>query len=463
MIVGVAAAILIGLLSVGRSLWKSEETARVPLPKVPLEVVAPAQRKPGLAEPAARKPASSAGDADARPLVREPAVQPESRAAEEGAERGVRERVPGREYAALPPVDDGRVVDVRERLPAGASVSPVKPLDPKQVARERAERAARERELKAQREREMREAREREELAAREAKAARERAAARAAEEENARRAAAAAAAAAARQAEEAARAAEQKQAQEPVAAAVDWQDNGGEQAARQQEPFPPQGQPAADAKPQAESEELAVAVLERSQLEAQRPVEPVASLGDSAAPAAAPEQVARAVAPQPEENPAVGSGSGDVPAAAGEQIVTARPGDSISGIAIQKYGAANHTVLDLLKMANPSVRDIDRIAVGQQLRVPKLDEGVAVVQQEKGDYAVLVLSTPDQKRANGIEAAMRKRGFHAEVRRTDFGSGRNVYRLVMPGFRDYSTAVNGGKQLQRLIREDDQFANMAR
>lgn len=474
MIVGVAVAILIGLFSVGRTLWKgdAEGAARTPAPKVPLEVVAPAQRKAAGGEAAPRKALAGASDGalNPRPLVREAPPQPESRAAETVPDGDAgRDRRPAREYAALPPAVEARVVDVRERLPSGASVAPVKPLDPKQVAREREERLARERALQAQREREENEARQREELAAREAQAARERAAVRAAEEENARRAAADAAV----KPEAAAPAAEPQRRTEPV---VDWQDKGRDTAraggagesARPAAPADVAASTnggAAETAAQGEAEDLAVAVLERSKLAVPRPVEAVASLDETgAAPGATvSEQVARAAVPAPEPPAGSPPAAVDEVAAPAEQIVTARPGDSISLIAIQKYGAANHTVLDLLKMANPSVRDIDRISVGQQLRVPQLDEGVAVVRQEKGDYAVLVLSTPDQRRANGIEAAMRKRGFHAEVRRTDFGNGRNVYRLVMPGFRDRASAVSGGKQLQRLIREDDQFANMAR
>jgi hypothetical protein len=45
---------------------------------------------------------------------------------------------------------------------------------------------------------------------------------------------------------------------------------------------------------------------------------------------------------------------------------IQVRPGDSVSQIATNTYGQASATMLDLMKMANPSIRDIDIISVGQ-------------------------------------------------------------------------------------------------
>jgi hypothetical protein len=93
-------------------------------------------------------------------------------------------------------------------------------------------------------------------------------------------------------------------------------------------------------------------------------------------------------------------------------QHVMVRPGDSVSQIATSTYGQASATMLDLMKMANPSIRDIDIISVGQELRLPQLDQGLAVLQEPDGQYALLVLSTPLENRAREIGRALRKHGF---------------------------------------------------
>jgi len=141
---------------------------------------------------------------------------------------------------------------------------------------------------------------------------------------------------------------------------------------------------------------------------------------------------------------------------------VMVRPGDSISQIATSTYGQASATMLDLMKMANPSIRDIDIISVGQELRLPQLDQGLAVLQEPDGQYALLVLSTPLENRAREIGKALRKHGFEARVGRADFGAGRTVWRVVIGDLPDRAAAQTIGKQLQRVVREDTRIAAMA-
>jgi type II secretory pathway predicted ATPase ExeA len=144
------------------------------------------------------------------------------------------------------------------------------------------------------------------------------------------------------------------------------------------------------------------------------------------------------------------------------ERHMRVRPGDSISNIAIREYGQATYTILDLLKIANPSIRDIDVISVGQTLKVPALDEGLALLQQPDNRYSLLLLSTPIQRRANQIEAGLRRHGFRGEITRTDFGMGRTIYRLVIPDLPDRETGISIGRELQRLFRDDAKLAAMA-
>ena len=141
---------------------------------------------------------------------------------------------------------------------------------------------------------------------------------------------------------------------------------------------------------------------------------------------------------------------------------VMVRPGDSVSQIATSTYGQASATMLDLMKMANPSIRDIDIISVGQELRLPQLDQGLAVLQEPNGRYALLVLSTPLENRAREIGKALRKHGFEARVGRADFGAGRSVWRVVIGDLPDRDAAQTVGRQLQRVVREDTRIAAMA-
>jgi LysM repeat protein len=143
-------------------------------------------------------------------------------------------------------------------------------------------------------------------------------------------------------------------------------------------------------------------------------------------------------------------------------QTVRVQPGETVSEIAVRNYGQASPTILDMMKIANPSIRNIDVIAVGQSLELPQLDEGFVVIQQG-GGYSLLLMSTPIQQRANEIEAALRQHGFQARVKRADFGSGQTVSRVMVGGLPNRDAALDVGKRLQKLFREDERIAAMAR
>ena len=193
----------------------------------------------------------------------------------------------------------------------------------------------------------------------------------------------------------------------------------------------------------------------------------PLAAQSAPAAPASAPQYpvpaVGSMVPPAPRLPEAAPESADDLRLVLPDyRRVMVRPGDSVSQIATSTYGQASSTMLDLMKMANPSIRDIDIISVGQELRLPQLDQGLAVLQEPNGQYALLVLSTPLENRAREIGRALRKHGFEARVGRADFGAGRSVWRVVIGDLPDRDAAQTVGKQLQRVVREDTRIAAMA-
>ncbi len=132
-----------------------------------------------------------------------------------------------------------------------------------------------------------------------------------------------------------------------------------------------------------------------------------------------------------------------------------------MSGIALRKYGQASPTILDLLKLANPEMRDIDVISVGQAIRLPELSEGFPVLNDGSGHYSLLVFSTPVARRATMLQNALRGRGFDARVGTGRIGLQRPVFRVVLTGFSSRDEVAGVGKQLQKLFREDTRLASL--
>ena len=141
---------------------------------------------------------------------------------------------------------------------------------------------------------------------------------------------------------------------------------------------------------------------------------------------------------------------------------VVVQPGDSISRIAIKKYGQSSLTILDLLKLANPSLRDVNVIAVGQTIQLPDLSESSVLALGEKR-FGVLVYSTTEPARAAALDAALRSRGHHSSVRRAELGTRRPILRVVLDGYTDRAAAVAASRDVQRLFREDGRMALLVR
>jgi general secretion pathway protein A len=142
---------------------------------------------------------------------------------------------------------------------------------------------------------------------------------------------------------------------------------------------------------------------------------------------------------------------------------IRVREGDSFAQIAVRKYGQSSYTILDLLKLANPEVKDINRIAAGQTLALPRLGPGFSVVRQEGRGFGVLVYSSPSGARATSLSSALRARGFPVDLNYGSVGPGRTVQRVIVGPFGSEAEAVEASRDVQRAFREDDKLATLGR
>ena len=137
-------------------------------------------------------------------------------------------------------------------------------------------------------------------------------------------------------------------------------------------------------------------------------------------------------------------------------------PEDSISQIAIRHYGQASPTILDLMKLANPKIKDINRIKPGQTLRLPQLDQGLVLLKQSDGQYGLLLSSLTSRGRAQEIRTALRRQGFGARVSTASLGAGRTVWRVIVGDLENRDVALQIGSDLQLLLRRDRRISALA-
>lgn len=157
---------------------------------------------------------------------------------------------------------------------------------------------------------------------------------------------------------------------------------------------------------------------------------------------------------PEVDANVAVPSARPEVDVAAAKSF-TVRPGDSLSSIARARYGQSSYTILDLIKLANPQVQDVDWIVPGQTLELPELGEGPPILRDAPASYSLLVFSTPNQGRAHALAGALRQRGFDAQVRSADLGAQKKLFRVTVRAGVAREEAQQVAAALQRVLRDD--------
>jgi len=64
-------------------------------------------------------------------------------------------------------------------------------------------------------------------------------------------------------------------------------------------------------------------------------------------------------------------------------------PNDSLSSMARKNYGYSNHTLLDLIHMANPDIKDINQIYTGQVVNMPQIQKKDLIHKDKTGNYYI--------------------------------------------------------------------------
>jgi general secretion pathway protein A len=114
---------------------------------------------------------------------------------------------------------------------------------------------------------------------------------------------------------------------------------------------------------------------------------------------------------------------------------VAIEPGDTLDEIANRRYGSSNLTTLDMLRVINPEVRDVDLIIAGDRIILPEPGPRARIVPDGDG-YAVLALTTETLSRALSLQSSLEER-FERPVtlERIATRGGQSVFRVSLRGF----------------------------
>jgi LysM repeat protein len=97
-------------------------------------------------------------------------------------------------------------------------------------------------------------------------------------------------------------------------------------------------------------------------------------------------------------------------------QSVVVRQGTTISAIILEAYGNYNALALDLIKEFNPHVENLDKIATGEQLKLPSLTRETLLREQSDGSYHLILASFVNLAKANEFAQRVRRQGHSVRV-----------------------------------------------
>jgi len=116
------------------------------------------------------------------------------------------------------------------------------------------------------------------------------------------------------------------------------------------------------------------------------------------------------------------------------------RPDECLYDLARREYGVGNESIIDRIQMANPSIRDVNRIYPGQEIILPYVGKKDLIVKDEKGIYHIHYASFYRRKDARLCIQNLIKEG--KEAYKISARQGDNlVYRVYFGMFKNSDDA----------------------
>ncbi|MEW6269374.1 MAG: hypothetical protein AB1689_08780, partial [Thermodesulfobacteriota bacterium] len=133
---------------------------------------------------------------------------------------------------------------------------------------------------------------------------------------------------------------------------------------------------------------------------------------------------------------------------------VIVQRGDTLMNLATREYGIANYTTLDVVRAANPGIRDVNRIIAGAELVFPDPGPSSRLIDEREG-LSVLVATTPVLDQAQELQRVVGSRyRVPVELEPIALGDGRNLYRVSLRQLPDKAQALAIAESLGSILRD---------
>lgn len=140
--------------------------------------------------------------------------------------------------------------------------------------------------------------------------------------------------------------------------------------------------------------------------------------------------------------------------ARAARDTVSVAPGDTLLELAGRHYGRTNLTTLDMLRVVNPDIRDVDLIIAGSGLEFPDPGPASRVLAEGKG-YTVLAMTTQTLSRALAVQSSLEDQlGRPVSLERVATRGGSSIFRVSIRGLSAKSDASDIANGLGPILQD---------
>jgi hypothetical protein len=103
--------------------------------------------------------------------------------------------------------------------------------------------------------------------------------------------------------------------------------------------------------------------------------------------------------------------------------------------MATSVYGEASPLVLDLVMHANPELKSLDRISVGQQLVFPHITPEGLVRRTSNGRHVIHAATVSSAARASELQAKISQQGYAVSVFPIPISASQQWFRVLVGEF----------------------------
>jgi general secretion pathway protein A len=130
-------------------------------------------------------------------------------------------------------------------------------------------------------------------------------------------------------------------------------------------------------------------------------------------------------------------------------KTVFARRGDYVSSLALREYGITNDTICDIIKRANPQIEDLNKIDIGQEIKLPALDTNSIILEKGADIYSIHIATLSSMDEVKQYLRNIDLKEYQPSIVPVKIVGGRSWHRITIGDFSSREEAIETIKSVR--------------